>query len=1218
METRRPQPTEAEWLQHKTAIGQLYIVEEMPLKTLVAEVGNLGLAVTKAQLEYKLKLWGFRRNISGATWAIIDHRINKRHQEGKESQVVYRGKRLSASTVENQRKRHCYKTTIDKFVPGLPNILQSGQAFMPRLPQELGPSSTLNFLPASGLQIESTDTRPRVSKIAATTRNIMPEAYPGEHLERAQVLLHGSNKERLQECLKMLSYKLSNNHLDSFNDEEWKISMGILRCASLLNLKVDPRSSEDIAVYGFMGNMFRTALQRIRDNCNINAYNINDYVIDDDDINDDDIYDDDCDDDYCESAVTEALTAVRWLLSMGQNPNMRILDKEYGDTVTPLQFATISGCLDLVELLLQKGADISPIFDSESNMERDLESIPSPLELALDKMYLRQHTPSMHIADCLLDYGASMDWDHALHLAIRRQHLNIADRLVRRGADLSIARPTTYMGFHGLRREETALSVAAEVGREATEFVLNRLELDSLEKMNKIITADVFISAAEKGNDDVIRLLYEISSSDLPFDKYGITPLHAAAKDGHLSTCRLLFQLWGPCPEDVTQPSPIHLASSNGHQDVVRFFIERGADIESLYIKEVRDQEVFRWAWHGLHGNDMTFEFGIFTPLQLALMGISGHCHHYYGDAVRKFGCAILLIEAGAQLQGGEVVLAASEGHNGLLSAALGAGGDPNEKSDDGTTALQWTLSSLCKGSLHHQMNLIAIVELFFKQGATLAGGEVVLAILSGNLDLAALIVSNGGKLADTGEFGITALEAAILSQNQACIDFMLPPWSNAYDAGALCAAIETGNHSCVWQLLANRPSHLQVELDILETTAIALAARSGDINILRKLLENPPCMNTALLPLRCSSDSKDRVYEIDGNDPHEKSFWRHHLPYRRARVREDPVRGSPLVAAAITGNTEACCELLRAGYQPDRLTWYMVAVNKGAAFAQVLVNHNQRVQTLSSDHIIASHISLPSPLIPAIKHNNIELLLLLLEAGADVNEHDRDINSNRSPLQQAAELGNLEMIECLLKAGADVNLLPALENGATALQFAAINGHLGIAKYLLEMGALIDAPGAALKGSRTALEGAAEMGRLDVIKFLLCQGALTTGPGRLQYIKSIQYAADEGHEAAEVLLREVRDWLPEDERLLNVYMESRWEDINWRWVETTDAGEGKWIPVPFWDWEDEATENGEYGADRDDTIEDEIEKQVAAASDGANITEWPELDIDDIIRFPD
>ncbi|KAF9784255.1 hypothetical protein IL306_007578, partial [Fusarium sp. DS 682] len=103
------------------------------------------------------------------------------------------------------------------------------------------------------------------------------------------------------------------------------------------------------------------------------------------------------------------------------------------------------------------------------------------------------------------------------------------------------------------------------------------------------------------------------------------------------------------------------------------------------------------------------------------------------------------------------------------------------------------------------------------------------------------------------------------------------------------------------------------------------------------------------------------------------------------------------------------------------------------------------------------------------------------------------------------------------------------------------------------------------------------------------------------------------GHEAAERVLRDVRDWFPEDERLLNVYRETRREVVDWRWVEATDAGKGKWIPVPFWDWEDKvpfwdwgdkASETGEDGDDRDEITENQTETQVAAVSDGANITE--------------
>lgn len=59
-----------------------------------------------AQVEYKLKQWEFRRNIDKATWIIIDRKIAKRKQEGKESQVIHCGKRLKQSTIDKETNRH--------------------------------------------------------------------------------------------------------------------------------------------------------------------------------------------------------------------------------------------------------------------------------------------------------------------------------------------------------------------------------------------------------------------------------------------------------------------------------------------------------------------------------------------------------------------------------------------------------------------------------------------------------------------------------------------------------------------------------------------------------------------------------------------------------------------------------------------------------------------------------------------------------------------------------------------------------------------------------------------------------------------------------------------------------------------------------------------------------------------------------------------------------
>ena len=55
---------------------------------------------SKAQLEYRLKLWGFKQKLDKKTWRYIDHRIDKRNRAGKGSEIILCGRRLKASTVK--------------------------------------------------------------------------------------------------------------------------------------------------------------------------------------------------------------------------------------------------------------------------------------------------------------------------------------------------------------------------------------------------------------------------------------------------------------------------------------------------------------------------------------------------------------------------------------------------------------------------------------------------------------------------------------------------------------------------------------------------------------------------------------------------------------------------------------------------------------------------------------------------------------------------------------------------------------------------------------------------------------------------------------------------------------------------------------------------------------------------------------------------------------
>ncbi|GAA85520.1 hypothetical protein AKAW_03634 [Aspergillus luchuensis IFO 4308] len=132
-----------------------------------------------------------------------------------------------------------------------------------------------------------------------------------------------------------------------------------------------------------------------------------------------------------------------------------------------------------------------------------------------------------------------------------------------------------------------------------------------------------------------------------------------------------------------------------------------------------------------------------------------------------------------------------------------------------------------------------------------------------------------------------------------------------------------------------------------------------------------------------------------------------------------------------------------------------------------------------------------------------------------------------RTALQHAMNNGNIDLIN-LLDHGANVNSAPSEYGGATALQIAAIQGYLGIARKLIDLDADVNAAPARLNG-RTALEGAAEHGRIDMLRLLLDEGASLVGNyGERQYWRAVELAEGNGHMAAAKLLTSFKDKVEE------------------------------------------------------------------------------------------
>lgn len=168
-----------------------------------------------------------------------------------------------------------------------------------------------------------------------------------------------------------------------------------------------------------------------------------------------------------------------------------------------------------------------------------------------------------------------------------------------------------------------------------------------------------------------------------------------------------------------------------------------------------------------------------------------------------------------------------------------------------------------------------------------------------------------------------------------------------------------------------------------------------------------------------------------------------------------------------------------------------------------------QSLASLPSVDWTQSNVIISTPLLLAIEAEDLALIELLLDGGADVNKAARD-GLRRTPLQMAAEVGSKTIVETLLAHGADVHAACSDRGGATPLQLAAFGGYVGLIDVFLKLGVDPRAPGAKAHG-RNALEGAAEHGRFSVVKYLIdiCPGYEST-----ELKRAMNLAQSFGHQA--------------------------------------------------------------------------------------------------------
>jgi ankyrin repeat protein len=221
-----------------------------------------------------------------------------------------------------------------------------------------------------------------------------------------------------------------------------------------------------------------------------------------------------------------------------------------------------------------------------------------------------------------------------------------------------------------------------------------------------------------------------------------------------------------------------------------------------------------------------------------------------------------------------------------------------------------------------------------------------------------------------------------------------------------------------------------------------------------------------------------------------------------------DEIQGYELFAKLLSTKSSTI-EALASNLLPSALRL------KNARFTRILLDARVDPNSPMGYHRIA-------PLQYITKHGDIELVRMLLDAGADVNAPPTgsDGQDGDTALQAAAKNGSVELIEILLDAGADINAPPPQEWGRTALQAAAMNGNIELVQILLDASADINAPPAEEWGY-TVLQAAAKTGNIELVQILLDAGADINAPTSQERGRTaLQAAAEKGNiELVEILL---------------------------------------------------------------------------------------------------
>lgn len=287
----------------------------------------------------------------------------------------------------------------------------------------------------------------------------------------------------------------------------------------------------------------------------------------------------------------------------------RILNRKDDHGYTPLNNAIINKPIEVVQALIDAGADINlannrketPLHIAVKNKRFDVLKTLVKCNPLIGKqdccgrtpLFLAVKSECFDAVDILINESEGVCLDSEtnngrtpLFIAAAENYPGIVKELIEAGADID----------HQANNGATPLCVAAQEGHnEIVEFLVKKRANKSLAWGERIYLKPIHM-AAQNGHLDVIKTLLANSDDKDGSASDGQTPLYIAAKYGELEVVEHLIHIKAnieiAAREDDDILTPLLIAAKEGHAKVVKALVMAGAEQSPLYENQVRPLDI--------------------------------------------------------------------------------------------------------------------------------------------------------------------------------------------------------------------------------------------------------------------------------------------------------------------------------------------------------------------------------------------------------------------------------------------------------------------------------------------------------------------------------------------------------------------------------------------------------------------------------------------------